>query len=115
MLPLGHREVPITSGADLDDRGDRQRRPAMSGHHLVLAEVLDMIAEPDDHLPPVQGKGVSPRPLPGAQPAHARGPRPVIVGHEAACGRIGHWHRLPPIQALVNRRLAMIAVPLACH
>jgi hypothetical protein len=55
---LGHREVAITGGADLQDRRNRRRRTAVRGHRLVLAEVLDMLAEPDDGLPAVQDERV---------------------------------------------------------
>lgn len=65
MYPLGHGEIPVTGGPDLDDRGYRHRRAAMRRHHLILAEILGITAEPDDRLPAVQDERVRLRPLAG--------------------------------------------------
>jgi len=96
VCALGHREIAVTGGADLDDRRNRQRRATVSGHRLILAEVLDMMTEPDDRRPAVQDELVRPRPLPGTQRTHVRSSSAVVIGHESERLSIGHGHRRQP-------------------
>ena len=98
-------------------RGRRAGGAAGRMQAAVLVPVCFQLggAEPHDHLPSIQDERAGSRPLPGVQRTNVRDSPAVLVGHEAACGRIGHWHCPPPIRAMVNQRPAVIAVPLACH